>query len=252
MSARVARALLGVCVLLAAACDADTKCDAENAALPLFGASTDPLALERREQNAVVALTESSENMQAGLCTGVLIAPSRVLTARHCAEQLPAHVRAFVGPSVEGHDFASPVAAFAVHDDYDIALATLADPVPADLARPLQLVDEGRAIEVGTRATLVGYGLTEDDGLGVRLYLEEPIVEVDRSEVTVDGDGETGACVGDSGGPLLVRDEAGRHQVVGVLSAGSASCLNIDVYQRIEPVREWLAPPPPAGPGCGH
>jgi hypothetical protein len=171
-----------------------------------------------------------------------LISPSRVLTAGHCAELLPDDVSAFAGASVAEHTFQSRVLRFKEHRMYDVAIAELEAAVPADLATPLEPITGEGAIEIGMLATLVGYGLTEDDGLGVRLFVQEPIVEIDADFVTVDGDGRTGACVGDSGGPLLVRDEQGHHRIAGVLSAGSASCLGIDLYQRLEAVRDWLEP----------
>jgi hypothetical protein len=228
---------------LAAGCHSEPgeSCRGVTAA-PLFGASTDPLGLEVREQNAVVALTQTPEQTQGGLCSGVLISPRRVLTAGHCAELLPDDVSAFVGASVAEHTFQSPVLRFEEHGAFDVAIAELEAAVPTDLAMPLEPIRDEDAIEIGMLATLVGYGLTEQDGLGVRLFVQEPIVAIDGDFVTVDGAGRTGACVGDSGGPLLVRDEAGHHRIAGVLSTGSASCLGIDLYQRLEPVLEWFEP----------
>jgi secreted trypsin-like serine protease len=236
--------LLAASSALVAGCDSEPSdsCGAASVTAPLFGASTDPLELEAREQNAVVALTQSSNQVQGGLCSGVLINPRRVLTARHCAELLPDDVSVFVGPSVAEHTFQVPVLRFKEHGTYDVAIAELEAAVPADLATPLEPITGADAIDVGMLATLVGYGLTEHDSLGVRLFLQEPIVEVDADFVTVDGNGRTGACVGDSGGPLLVRDEEGQHRIAGVLSAGSASCLGVDLYQRLERVRAWLDP----------
>lgn len=249
MSSRLTqlRALLCVCLSLGAACAGDDEpgqeCGVSAVAAPLFGASTDPFELEAREQNAVVALTVSVEDTGAGLCTGVLISPLRVLTARHCANLLPDRVSAFVGPSVEAATFQSSVLGFDTHDELDIAVAELETAVPADLATPLEPISGREMLEVGMLATLVGYGLTEHDRAGTRLFLQEPIKEIEADAVIVDGGGETGACLGDSGGPLLMRDADGRHRIIGVLSAGSASCVDLDLYQRLEGARALLELP---------
>jgi hypothetical protein len=249
MSARPAqlRALLCACLSLGAACASDDEpgdeCGTPAVAAPLFGASTDPFELEAREQNAVVALTVSVEDSGAGLCTGVLISPRRVLTARHCARLLPDRVRAFIGPSVEAHTFESAVLGFESHDELDLAVADLETPVPADLATPLEPISKRERLEVGMLATLVGYGLSEDERAGTRLFLQEPIKEIQADAVVVDGGGQTGACLGDSGGPLLMRDAEGRHRIIGVLSAGSASCVELDLYQRLEGARPLLQLP---------
>jgi hypothetical protein len=100
------------------------------------------------------------------------------------------------------------------------------------LRERLDLVDQ--------QAQLAGFGLTEDDTIGLRLFTDEVVIDDDGELITVDGEGQRGACLGDSGGPLLIRDGAGNVRVVGVLSHGSASCLNIDRYVLLYQVRDWL------------
>jgi secreted trypsin-like serine protease len=51
--------------------------------------------------------------------------------------------------------------------------------------------------------------------------------------------GKTGACVGDSGGPLLGKTMDGRIEVLGLLEAGSASCTGEDFYTRLDRLKSW-------------
>jgi len=55
----------------------------------------------------------------------------------------------------------------------------------------------------------------------------------------VDGYGMTGACEGDSGGPLLTRASDGSLRVAGILTAGAPSCLGQDRYVRLDTLAGW-------------
>lgn len=210
---------------------------------PLFNGQPDPETLElsdaqRRSIVAVVIEPGPAE----GLCTGTLIADSFVLTAAHCATYREIEVRF-------GEDFTRPVltvevARSHVHPgspDVDVALLELpysgiADEVGAEpLPLYTGLVDSGWLDE---DVEIAGRGLTEEGTVGELLFAVEPVTRVDRFTLTVDGMGETGACVGDSGGPLLVAGDG--VSVAGLLSNGSDTCLMEDNYMRVDRVRGWI------------
>jgi secreted trypsin-like serine protease len=93
---------------------------------------------------------------------------------------------------------------------------------------------------VGSTAQLAGLGQSESGSVGTIAFVSEPIVEVDAASIIVDGQGRSGSCHGDSGGPLLIAGVDGNAQVAGVLSIGEASCTGHDSYVRVDVVRRWI------------
>jgi len=68
----------------------------------------------------------------------------------------------------------------------------------------------------------------------------ETISAIDATTVTVDSIGGSGDCIGDSGSPLLIRDDAGITSSLGLLWKGSQSCDGHDVYLRLDALTDWL------------
>ena len=96
-------------------------------------------------------------------------------------------------------------------------------------------------LAAGDVVELAGYGLTEANTAGNLRFAAEPIVAVAAASITVGGSGETGACAGDSGGPILVRGPDGAPRVAGVLSLGAPSCVGEDRYERLDAIQDWIA-----------
>jgi len=92
---------------------------------------------------------------------------------------------------------------------------------------------------VGTLAQVAGFGESEAGVPMTSQFLVEPIVEVDEDGIIIDGSGVSGACGGDSGGPLLVRTEGGL-RVAGVLSSGATSCVGRDYYTKVSQELAWF------------
>jgi secreted trypsin-like serine protease len=103
-------------------------------------------------------------------------------------------------------------------------------PVPIASASP----------SAGQAAVIAGFGLTEQNTAGTRLFITTTVAQANAGGLTVNSGADAGACVGDSGGPLLVRSAAG-WQLAGVLSEGSAYCTLIDVFVDATAIRGWVA-----------
>lgn len=210
-----------------------------------------------------------------GSCSGTVVAPSLVLTAGHCAENLqtgavnphggyyvvtgqvdlaetrPEQVSRVIGvipyPGYERR-----------HDPGDAALLVLEKPVTAP-PMPLVKAGQGHLYGAGTTATLTGWGLTSTihPKVSKRLRYASTVVQpaawcrrhvrpfFPRWEIcAIDSAHFTGSgCFGDSGGPLMVpRPATGEMVEVGIVALGSTRCSPRypNVYTRVEALAGWL------------
>jgi MYXO-CTERM domain-containing protein len=205
-----------------------------------------------------------------GECTGSLIAPNLVLTARHCVSDITNLVNG--GVDCSKSKFSSPWSASTFYvttkqflsqdaNDYhtvkqvivpttttevcggDMALLVLKDNVAESEAVPLvPRVDT--QIQKDDQYSAIGYGGTQDNGTGSgqRRRLDDLFVNCVGKQcsalyisITHEWEGDHGICQGDSGGPAIDL----QNRVIGVTSRGGPGCT-YPVYGDVFPWGDWI------------
>lgn len=189
---------------------------------------------------------------EAGTCSGTLVHPSYVLTARHCVTTQLDKVR------LGEYDLDSPECDYSNEEaglcsepqeisiaekmrsnSHDIALLRLSQPAEVDgaMVRPICLpVLANLRMHVPPMLTMTGWGLTEKLKLSnVLLKAHTAVISkkvkgcTKNYEICVGGKNHSNQCAGDSGGPYQApSDFYGRSRFVqyGIISHGNAHCSN--------------------------
>jgi S1-C subfamily serine protease len=227
-------------------------------------------ALEREADGVVAIATSLDENpAHVTLCSGAVVAPNLILTARHCVSRAvtatpscdargrshngdhladdadPSQIAIYVGMHVRpdqdvprAHAIRTLHPAGRVLCDADVAFLVLDRPLADVTVLPIRL---DAPVEPGDYVVPVGFGGGRANVVGVRAAR-------DRSTVLATGptaNAQTGAvlgprefevdsatCRGDSGGPAI---DMRTGEIVGVVSrGGSCSASGNHVYTRVD------------------
>jgi hypothetical protein len=215
-------------------------------------------------------------------CSGTLIAPRVFLTAGHCTGDGATGARVWFDSdlsanpeypysgetSYEGTPIAHPDYIWSGSDFHDVGVVILDQPVtdiePASLAQADLLTDmkKERVLESGYEEGIyfrsVGYGVVlkswpppvlsagNETGIDkIRMVSESEFASLTKSLLHLFQRAvfeESGACFGDSGGPVFWIDDEGNEFVVAVTSSGDAYCLAASFRYRVDvpEIQDWI------------
>ncbi len=241
-------------------------CSAEPLDEPRFLTNQQPIAggqADNENVNVFGMYTQSGQG--GGMCTGTLIAPNLLLTARHCvAPNLSGKEYVICGESGFGNPYpgqnvyitndiklsqystswfqGSEIRVPVEGNDtcgFDVALIILGSNVD-NVTPAIPRID--RDVEVGEVYSAVGYGTTGAGYGGSRMIRTGLVVQCTPGNCpgysgvqATEWGGETGVCQGDSGGPAFDED----NKVIGVVSRGLQGC-DSPTYGSVSAWRDFL------------
>ena len=207
---------LALCGTLGCSGDASSSESEGQVAQPIINGATD------RDDPSVVGIILTDAEGNSFICSGSVIAPTKVLTARHCVKDMVSwEVR--LGVDIRNPDATLAVSGGAFSQDGDIGLLTLSEPTNL-VPLPYNTTALTRR-DVGAAVRAVGYGSNktnagEGTGAGTKRTGNTTIKGVQGGADTFST--HYIVCHGDSGGPIFDNGT-----IIGVSSyVNPANCTN--------------------------
>ncbi len=179
-----------------------------------------------------------------GFCSGTLVAPKVVLTARHCLSSgSTPGFSVFFGTYGSGEGTRIRAVHQATYsgagsDEGDLGMVTLEAPGPAD---PIPVNDRDLSAYIGDTVRIAGFGVTSESGGGGGVKrVGESVLESVTSGTMFSDNVPSGTCYGDSGGPNFMTFD-GVEYLVGATSYGTAACgSGLDASARTDTYIDWI------------
>lgn len=199
-------------------------------------------------------VTPAGKEAELHSCTGTVIGPRTVLTAGHCVtpaqptDKLSNYKVKFGTNGKTSTDEIAVSAVLphpnynrAVAGNYDVGILRLAEPTDVKPVRIAQVITNMQ----GKTVTHVGYGRTnaaDPKSAGTKKTVDLPVT-MQTGHVLQTGNGKSGICMGDSGGPMFsVNGQTKETLIVAVHSyvSDGSTCLGKGYSTRTDTVKDFI------------